>query len=293
MENLTIDQVSKEVRNAISKIGTTTLLKKYHNGDFEGQQLIAAEFYLVKREAIKLEDLQSSKTTKTTTTFGKHRSEMTPQELQQAEERLEKTKAANKQKAAYSIEDQTTKPSVVVELTKGKSSKKAEVKEVVEKQPAQPIMKLTKQESILFELIKEQCKNDVWVHLFNNPFQSLREYKGILGSLKKKGIISYDNDSHEICVQNTGIQMIKGQLPYKEKTKHEQNFFKKARVTIVIEGKELEKSAYVRMLLRKNNHISCAELNETLTKVGFSKLYHSELQRCKSQLGIVSEKNKD
>lgn len=306
MENsiVTIDQVSKEIKNAISKLGTPILLKRYQAGDFEGERLIAAQFYLEKREALP----QQQATTQAV--FGKHRSEMTEQEIATAEAKINTVKAKNKvqpvltdtqevivknikkgAKIIANVAIEIDKPSLGDKLTKAEKK----IEKIVEQQkaPTQPIMKLTQQEFKLFEIIKVQCEGDNWTQPFNNPFESLREFKGVLGSLKKKNILSYSNDTLHFTLTNVGIQMIKDQLIYKQKNKHEQNFFKKARKTIVIDGKELEKSAYVRMLLRKNNNTSCSELNETLAKVGFSKLYHSELQRCKAQLGIVTDKNKD
>lgn len=55
-------------------------------------------------------------------------------------------------------------------------------------------------------------------------------------------------------------------------------------------GKELTKSMLMRRLIRTNNDIKPKELNEKLIEAGFTKAYHSEIQRCRKQYGIVPGK---
>lgn len=298
MENVTtIDQVSKEVKTKISKLGTASLLNKFNSSLFEGEELIAAKYYLEKRGAITQEadyfnDEEVVETTTTTTgSFGKHASQMSEDEINQAEVKRAGIVAENKQKRQQQEQQATAgEEQVQEEVLTTKKEKKEQV----------AIIKLTAQESVLFEKIKLKVQDlshsghsgqDLLLADLSGSFESLREFKGVLGSLKKKTIINYSDDQLTLCP--IGEQMIAGTLLYKQKAKHEQNFFRKTRVVVEIDGKQLEKSAYVRMLLRKNKNTTCSELNVLLSAVGYAKLYHSELQRCKEQLGIVTDKKKD
>jgi hypothetical protein len=297
---ITIDQVSKEVKTKISKLGKEALIKKYLSGLFDSQdQVIGANYYLLKRGTSEFEleeanqqfyaeyfETEADIATTTTTTkgsFGKHASQMSEEEISQAEAKRAQIVQSNKDKRVQEDQSKVNEDVVVVPEPAAKKDKKE----------LTPIIKLTEQESILFEKIKELHDPKNNKQIFHNIFTSLREYKGVLGSLRKKNIISYDNDQNTLSISETGLQMLDGTLPYKQKTKHEQNFFRKTRVVVEIEGKKLEKSAYVRTLLRKNKNITCSELNILLAAAGYAKLYHSELQRCKEQLGIVTDKKKD
>lgn len=297
----TIEQVSKEVKTKISKLGKEQLVKKFSEGKLTTEEeVVAARFYLLKRESLteqeidKIEATQyvdlffpegstETEVTTTTSTFGKHRSEMTEEEIKQAEERQKAVREDAKLRKQFpaNVEgsEEFIEANEVIEVKAPKAKK--------EKQPEQPIVKLTEQEFKLFEKIK---KNSDLAKL-QKSYESLREFKGVLGSLGKKQILSYTETT--LTILKLGQDMIDGKMPYKKKAKHEQNFFKKQRLVIDIDGKPREKSAYVRMLLQKNNQISCAEINEKLTEIGFPKLYHSELQRCKQQLGIQTIKDLD
>lgn len=54
-------------------------------------------------------------------------------------------------------------------------------------------------------------------------------------------------------------------------------------------GKELTKSDLMRRLIRLKNTIKPKELNEQLIDAGFEKAYHSEIQRCRQQMGVTPE----
>lgn len=55
-------------------------------------------------------------------------------------------------------------------------------------------------------------------------------------------------------------------------------------------GKELTKSMLMRRLVRKTVDLKPKELNEELKRCGFTKAYHSEIQRCRKQMGIKPSK---
>lgn len=218
----TIEQIPKEIKNKISKIGTKYLLKKYQEGKFEGDELLAAQFYLGKRGQL-------------------------------IEKKIEVQRSENNF----------------------------------------PIMKLTNEEFLLFEkiklIVKENLNDKFQIKEIISKDENLKKIKGVLGSLRKKEIIKYNEEIFWIN-QSIGEEMINGKLPYKRKEKHETNFFRNQRITKEVDGKIYEKSAYVRKLLRDNKRITYKEISEELEKIGFPKLYHSELQRCKAQLGIIKEK---
>lgn len=218
----TIEQIPKEIKNKISKIGTKYLLKKYQEGKFEGDELLAAQFYLEKRGQL-------------------------------IEKKIEVQRSENNF----------------------------------------PIMKLTNEEFLLFEkiklIVKENLNDKFQIKEIISKDENLKKIKGVLGSLRKKEIIKYNEEIFWIN-QSIGEEMINGKLPYKRKEKHETNFFRNQRITKEVDGKIYEKSAYVRKLLRDNKRITYKEISEELEKIGFPKLYHSELQRCKAQLGIIKEK---
>lgn len=314
MKNL-IEQVSKEVKARISKIGTATLVKKFTAGEFEVlEERIAAVYYLEKRGMTSVE-LKVAKqaiikeaATQGPCSLGKHSSQMTEQEIVDANARQQ-----NKAQEMQQLEQEAL-TFVKERLGSGKKTAKSSKDKVVSedvsatkkvvKETTAPIMKLTKQEFELFELIKskrseqEDSGNAKFGLIdFKNfepqiaHFSSLREFKGVLGSLAKKGLVSYTQNS--LTVLKAAKDMISGKMPYKQKDKNEQNFFKKVRVKIEIAGKPLEKSAYVRALLRKNASLTFVELNQSLETAGFSKLYHSELQRCKGQIGLDTSKSKE
>lgn len=288
----TFEQVSKEVKTKISKIGTLSLLKKFKSGAFEGEELIAAKHYLIKRGELKEEEPQqyeehteeeASQLMKT----GKHVSKMTEEEKKDAVDKLEKKKSKNKAE-------------VKEEKKEAKSKKGEKVDQVKkDKKVEDPTIKLTTQEFQLFEDIKRRNLENSKAKTFDQAvlhedgkFESLREFKGVLSSLRKKDIVHYEGDS-AVELTALGKDMIKGKMSYKEKSKNERNFFKKERLTKDVDGKEMDKSSYVRALLRKNKNITYSELKDKLTQVGFPKLYHSELQRCREQLGIQSTKTED
>lgn len=54
-------------------------------------------------------------------------------------------------------------------------------------------------------------------------------------------------------------------------------------------GKELTKSDLMRRLIRLKHSIKPKELNDQLIDAGFEKAYHSEIQRCRQQMGVTSE----
>lgn len=215
---------------------------------------------------------------------------MSEEEISQAEAKRAQIVQANKAKRVQEDEGKVSEEAAIIPEPVAKKDKK----------DIAPIIKLTEQESILFDIIRSKTQDqsatghpgvDLLLADLSPSFKSLREFKGVLGSLKKKAIIDYDQTNLTLCT--IGEQMCNGTLPYKQKAKHEQNFFRKTRVVVEIEGKKLEKSAYVRTLLRKSKNITCSELNILLAAAGYAKLYHSELQRCKEQLGIVTDKKKD
>lgn len=295
-KEITFEQVSKEVRTKISKIGTASLSKKYQNGEFEGEELAAAKHYLEKRGVL---SEQSTEETEMYTEeekaqlmkTGKHVSKMTEEEKAKAFAELDARKAKNQEKieAEKTAEQpkEEKKPKTTATEKKAKSAKVEE----------DPMIKLTAQEFQLFEEIKRRAKDkgksfaqDV-LHE-NGEYASLREFKGILSSLRKKDIIEYEGDQ-PVKLTTLGSDMVKGKMQYKEKAKNERNFFKKERLMKEINGKSMDKSAYVRSLLRKNKNITYGELKEALNAAGFPKLYHSELQRCREQLGIQTVKSED
>ena len=53
-------------------------------------------------------------------------------------------------------------------------------------------------------------------------------------------------------------------------------------------GKEMTKSDLMRRLIRLKHSIKPKELNDQLIDAGFSKAYHSEIQRCREQMGVVA-----
>jgi hypothetical protein len=238
--------------------------------------------------------------------FGKHSSQMTEQEIAEANTRQQQRAQEMQQAEQESLTFVKEKLGSNKKSTKTSKAKvdQVAVSKKAAKEIVSPIMKLTKQEFELFELIKdkrterEQAKvTKIDLIDFKNfepqiaHFSSLREFKGVLGSLAKKGLVSYTQGS--LSVLKAAKEMINGKMPYKQKDKNEQNFFRKVRVKIEIAGKPLEKSAYVRALLRKNTSLTFIELNKSLETAGFSKLYHSELQRCKRQIGLDTSKSKD
>lgn len=265
---LTFDQVSKEIKTKISKIGKDALVKRFTEGKLTSQEeVVAAAYYLLKRES------------------------MTQKEINKIEATLYVDVLIPEVKETIDLSDYKEP----LKKTRTLGSVKGTEISVTEKLTETPIVKLTAQEFPLFEQIKKAYKKTgnatMEYTLIDKKYENYREFKGILGSLMKKGIVSYDQDG--FTVEKLGLEMIEGQIAYKEKAKNEQNFFKTKRLVIKVEGKEYEKSAFVRMRLRKNNNLTCIELNKELAELGFGKLYHSELQRCKDQLGIVTVKEQD
>lgn len=64
---------------------------------------------------------------------------------------------------------------------------------------------------------------------------------------------------------------------------------KKVRKTWTDEnGKEITKSDLIHKLIRQNMQIFPKEINEKLLKCGFAKAYHSEIQRCRQNLGAIA-----
>jgi len=54
-------------------------------------------------------------------------------------------------------------------------------------------------------------------------------------------------------------------------------------------GKEMTKSDLMRRLIRLKHSIKPKELNDQLIAAGFEKAYHSEIQRCRQQMGVTPE----
>lgn len=65
---------------------------------------------------------------------------------------------------------------------------------------------------------------------------------------------------------------------------------KEKRIYVAADGKEFTKSALMRRLIRLKNDIKPKELNEQLIDAGFEKAYHSEIQRCRQQMGVFLNK---
>lgn len=286
---LTFDQVSKEIKTKISKIGKDALVKRFTEGKLTSQEeVVAASYYLLKRKSMTQKEINKIEALEYVLLF--HPLEETPPAPTEEEKvAREKNDKGIADLADYSAQESTMR-------SKGSEKKITdEVKRKEDKPAAEPVIKLTAQEFPLFERIRKsylKLKTDtIEISKFLKKDESVREFKGVLGSLMKKGIVSYT--ATELTIQQLGLDMIFGNMIYKQKAKNEQNFFTKKRVVINVDGKDYEKSAYVRALLRKNNKITCAELNVKLAEVGFSQLYHSELQRCKNQLGIVTVKDED
>lgn len=323
---VTIDQVSTQVKTKIFKLSKDALVKKFIAGKFETvDEVVSASHYLNQRKSLTETEINRIQTTLyvnifveekqiidaenaaqpvvpvtinkdladnelgSRANFGLHRSEMSDEQIVEAEDRHNKVVEQNKAKST--IESVETQIDPIV-------TKK--VKTTKEKKPIDtPTIKLTPQEFKMFELITAQV-------IVDNPqlkqsiiaqsdlaeqiaLGSLREFKGILSSLRKKSVVTYITDN-DVELTQLSIDMINGTMPYREKNKNERNFFKKERLTQIINDKEVDKSSYVRGLLRKNKNISYAEIKEALEKAGYPKLYHSELQRCRVQLGIEVKK---
>lgn len=315
---VTIETVSKEVKNKISKLGKDALVKKFTEGKLQTiEEVAVAVYYLTQRQSLTTEQIEeveakmyvdlffpdeaeveykepTDEECGQRAEFGKHRSQMTESELAAAEDRHNKVVEANKAKSTIeSVETQTD----IVPEKKVKTTKEKTVKE--KKPEDTPSVKLTGQEFKMFELITAQVVVDnpqlgqsviTQANLAEQiALGSLREFKGILSSLRKKQVVTYVGDN-DIELTQLSVDMINGIMPYREKNKNERNFFKKERLTKMINDKEVDKSSYVRGLLRKNKNISYAEIKEALEKEGYPKLYHSELQRCRVQLGIEVKK---
>lgn len=322
MSTVTIDTVSKEVRNKISKLGKDALLKKYVSGLFEShEEIVAARYFILKRGTSELEiaeadqmfyqealaePMYTEEEKAQMMSTGKHRSEMTEQEIEEAESRQAQIIADNKKKAADKKQaDVTAKDSDNSEKqSKAKSTKSKattttdSTTEQSQKEQETPSIKLTAHEFKLFELFKVLIGDDIT--LTNKgasqealaeqmELNSLREFKGILSSLRKKDVVAYLDDQ-DVMLTQLSVDMLTGKMDYREKDKNERNFFKNERLTQTIDGKSVDKSSYVRSLLRKNKHTTYGELKEALEKAGYPKLYHSELQRCRMQLGIEIKK---
>lgn len=69
----------------------------------------------------------------------------------------------------------------------------------------------------------------------------------------------------------------------KKSSKHEKKLYTDEN------GKEMTKSDLMRRLIRLKNNIKPKELNEQLMDAGFEKAYHSEIQRCRQQMGVTPE----
>lgn len=269
-----IDQVNVEVRRAISKLGTPALLKKYNQKNFvEKDQIISAHHFLLKRGV----DPQEIKNA--TDFYLEYIFKVSSKE----EQVFDAEKEMVKEVKAMILKDVNVeeKEEEVVEIKKEKKKKKAK------KEKENPIIKLTKNEFKLFEGFRSQLNLQQLIGLFDNR----KQFKGVLGSLVKKKILTECFENIEIGP--VGQQIISNELPYKEKVGYERNFFTKKRVLIEIDGKSFEKSAYVRHLLKKNKHLTCSEADQILSSKGFPKLYYSEFKRCKDQLGIVKIKDLD
>ena len=296
---VTFDTASKEVKTKISKLGKDALAKRFADGKLTSlEEIVVAEYYLLKRESFTQKEIEKFEATQYVDIFF-------PLEIDVEQVTEEKSPTSKKEKPAVKevaeVISEIAEDGIILlgKPGKGKSramtaEEKATMKVVEIKEPAVPMMKLTEQEFTLFEAIKKIYKGrkeaspTILLSKLSGKFTNLREFKGVLGSLMKKEIISYTKD--DLLLENTAMQMILGTLAYKQKAKNEQNFFKKERITVEIDGKKHEKSSFVRMRLRKSNDLTCVELNVELAELGFGKLYHSELQRCKDQLGIVTVK---
>lgn len=60
------------------------------------------------------------------------------------------------------------------------------------------------------------------------------------------------------------------------------------KVYIDEKGVSLTKSGLMRRLIRTKHSIKPKELNDQLIDAGFSKAYHSEIQRCREQMGVIA-----
>lgn len=69
----------------------------------------------------------------------------------------------------------------------------------------------------------------------------------------------------------------------KKSSKHEKKIYTDQN------GKEMTKSDLMRRLIRLKHSIKPKELNEQLIDAGFEKAYHSEIQRCRQQMGVTPE----
>lgn len=270
---ITFDNVSKEVRTKISKIGKDQLVKKFQDGKFTTlEEVVAASHYIAKRESMTQREIDKIEATLYVDLFFP-----TPTALTKEEEDA----AAKNNQGLKDLKDYSEQEAALGK----KSSKKIET----------PIIKLTAQEFPLFKKIEKVYKKNKDVTIKYNAidkgYESYREFKGVLGSLMKKGIVTYTKET--ITILELGLDMIEGRMQYKQKAKNEQNYFRNQRLVVEVKGKKFEKSAYVRSQLKKNPHLTCNELNIMLSELGYGKLYHSELQRCKNQLGIVTVKDED
>lgn len=288
---LTFDQVSKEVKTKISKLGKDALVKKFTEGKLTSQEeTAAAVYYILKRESLTQEEVDKILVDQYNEYVNTIPEEKPAKKLTKAQQ-----KAADAAKEVDTATVEIPAKSMAEKLSDAEDKIADEIKTEEEKPAAEPVIKLTAQEFPLFKQIEKIYKKnesaEIEIALLTKKVENIREFKGVLGSLMKKRILTYEGE--KMTLLDLGLEMINGTMQYKQKAKNEQNYFVNKRVVVNIDGKDYEKSAYVRFLLRKENKLTCSEINIKLAEVGFSKLYHSELQRCKNQLGIVTVKDED
>lgn len=118
--------------------------------------------------------------------------------------------------------------------------------------------------------------------------------------LLKRGVKYMPLDSTNISLDTESVMEEKETSVEQSKTPKESKEIKtkakksKEKKTYTDEtGKVFIKSDLMRRLIRLNHSIKPTELNDKLNKVGFSKAYHSEIQRCRINVGVISKPKVD